>query len=808
MIALYSYIAKAMLATYAPDSQDERIFEEVGSIVKTSSLRKDPLITLSMLVRTTAIGCAYYDETHGTIFIFRDEWIALEHTPNPSWMRIAVSMINQIRPSKILLPVSAYPSIQSAIQSYVQAEIPSCTVELRPSLEYSNVVKRVPPLSHLSILEETRQILADPSCATSIQAAGPLLSALPQHQSLRLSRTSLSEHLAIDTTTLHYLGVFSTSVHPNPHLTSSPDHSSLFGLISSYIRTSSGRSTLKDWFHRPLATISPILHRQAVIQNLKSCLLSQDLSPILSQIHNSLSSISSLPRTLRNLLYSPSLLALSQLYTLTCQILSIFKQLLLLPELDLDLPISTFSPIFSTLQHQLQDHLDLTDLSSPKILPNVIPALDQLTATFNDLPDILSNTGQEISKVMPPQITNILHVVYFPQLGYLVTIPNSNTDADTFSGCDGSLFEFIFSTDHNRFYKHDIVRALDQSLGDIHAEITDYEIEHAHWMRDALFLSCVDHFYSVIYHFSQLDCYLSLAIVAHRYNWICPTISDSLDIIQGRHPLYEDGGLFISNDIIFKHRCMAITGPNGSGKSVLMKQTGMLVYLAHIGSWIPAASGTKIPLISSIIACPCTSSEDSNVIDSGEYGGSFFKDLKRMKWIIDTTLASSLVLIDEFGKGTDSRDGVSLCCSVLLHMLELERHWVMLTTHFHEIYEEHLLEEYEDKVQWGRMEVSEPSGKGENAIFLYRFGDGKAGTSWGLECARSAGIPEEILDRAVALGEYEGNLGGWGKWVRERRMGEDGGEGIYREILEALFKGEGVVDMIREKFGQANRLAV
>ena len=245
---------------------------------------------------------------------------------------------------------------------------------------------------------------------------------------------------------------------------------------------------------------------------------------------------------------------------------------------------------------------------------------------------------------------------------------------------------------------------------------------------------------------ADLDCHLSLAAAAVENNYIRPAVnnSGSLEIIGGRHPVVEKnlphGEDFISNDTTMKagkEHMWIITGPNMSGKSTFLRQTGLIVLMAQIGSYVPAESAS-IGIVDRIF----TRVGASDNLALGE--STFLVEMNETANILNNAGTKSLILLDEIGRGTSTFDGLSIAWAVAEYIDRNEnlRSKTLFATHYHELTELALLypriknynvavEEWEDQV-----------------VFLRKIVPGGTDNSFGIYVAQMAGLPPELIERA------------------------------------------------------------
>lgn len=248
---------------------------------------------------------------------------------------------------------------------------------------------------------------------------------------------------------------------------------------------------------------------------------------------------------------------------------------------------------------------------------------------------------------------------------------------------------------------------------------------------------------------ATIDCYCSLAEVAVANNYVRPTVDDSdlLDIDNGRHPVVESrlppGESFIPNSVRLdpsSEQILIITGPNMAGKSVVLRQTGLIVLMAHIGSYVPATKA-HIGAVDRIF----TRVGASDNLAEGE--STFLVEMNETANILNNATKHSLILLDEVGRGTSTFDGMSIAWSLVEHIHETPAvaARTMFATHYHELNE---LASTLPRVRNFRILVEEHD---DRVIFLRKLVAGGADHSFGIEVARMAGLPDEVIQRAAEI---------------------------------------------------------
>lgn len=244
---------------------------------------------------------------------------------------------------------------------------------------------------------------------------------------------------------------------------------------------------------------------------------------------------------------------------------------------------------------------------------------------------------------------------------------------------------------------------------------------------------------------AALDALSALAETAVREDFSRPTVHEgsSLEIHEGRHPVVAKllRGGFIPNSLEMPSelgRCHIITGPNMGGKSTYLRQAGIICVLAQIGSFVPAKSAS-VGIVDKVFA-RIGASDDLSEGDS-----TFMVEMREASHIINNATSSSLVLIDEIGRGTATLDGLALARAILEHLASESRARTLFATHFYELTG---LESGSANIRNFSVGVVERDGE---VVFTHEIRAGAASRSYGLEVARRAGLPYSLLDRAQAL---------------------------------------------------------
>lgn len=245
---------------------------------------------------------------------------------------------------------------------------------------------------------------------------------------------------------------------------------------------------------------------------------------------------------------------------------------------------------------------------------------------------------------------------------------------------------------------------------------------------------------------SKIDVILSFAKVASDNDYVRPRINEEgiIDIKDGRHPVVEkmiEGGLFVPNDSLLdqeENMIQIITGPNMSGKSTYMRQVAIMVLMAQIGCFIPAASA-NISIVDRIF----TRIGASDNLSQGE--STFMVEMNEVANIVRESTSKSLLILDEVGRGTSTYDGLSIAWALIEHIAANIGAKTLFATHYHELTQ---LSDSHEVIK--NMTISAKE-EGNDIVFLRKVIEGSTNKSYGIQVARLAGIDEAILRRANSV---------------------------------------------------------
>lgn len=335
-----------------------------------------------------------------------------------------------------------------------------------------------------------------------------------------------------------------------------------------------------------------------------------------------------------------------------------------------------------------------------------------------------------------------LKVNYNKVFGYYIEISNANREKipDDYIRKQTLVNSERFITPDLKVYEDKI----------LHAEEKIYELESQLFneIRLAIAANAEDIQYNAQL-IAMLDCFLSFAECAVQYNYVKPELSEGthLNIVEGRHPVVErilpPGEKYTANNCFLdnnENQIIILTGPNMAGKSVFLRQLGLIVLLAQIGSFVPAKEA-KMGIVDRIF----TRVGASDNITTGE--STFLVEMQEAANILNNATAKSLILLDEIGRGTSTFDGISIAWAITeyLHQNSQISAKTLFATHYHELNE---MAEIFPRIQNYKVEVREYEDK---VIFLHKVSKGSADHSYGIQVAQMAGLPNFVTDRAKEI---------------------------------------------------------
>ncbi|HEX2961826.1 MAG TPA: DNA mismatch repair protein MutS [Ignavibacteriales bacterium] len=570
---------------------------------------------------------------------------------------------------------------------------------------------------------------------SGIIAAGVILQYLQDTQKVNLthlnkiSRYNPSEYMMLDSATKRNLEITYT-------MNDGAREGSLISIMDK-TETAMGGRMLKKWISAPLRKLEPVLQRQECIEEfvgnkaLRNGLTSElkevgDLERLISKVctgkanpreiislKNSLKKIPVIKEFL-NQVTSPVLCKISS------RLESLEKTVTLVEE-----AISEYPP------------LALND--GGVIAYGFNPELDELR-------DLSKNAKSWIANLQKSERerTGIssLKVSYNKVFGYYIEISNANLGKipDDYIRKQTLVNGERYITPELKTYEDKILNA-EEKIADLEYQLFNEIRQSVSLQAEAIQMNA-----QLI---AMLDCYLSFAECAVQYNYVKPEVneSDIVDIKDGRHPVVErilrPGEKFTPNSYHLDNsetQVIVLTGPNMAGKSVYLRQLGLIVLLAQVGSFVPAREAS-IGLVDKIY----TRVGASDNISAGE--STFLVEMQEAANILNNATSKSLILLDEIGRGTSTFDGISIAWAITEYLHENPdlSAKTLFATHYHELNE---MATIFPRIKNFKVEVRE---YGDKVIFLHKVSPGGADHSYGIQVAQMAGLPEFVTKRAKEI---------------------------------------------------------
>ena len=559
----------------------------------------------------------------------------------------------------------------------------------------------------------------------AICAAGCLLqyvrdtqqSALPHIQSIRVE--DCDDSISLDAASRRNLELDS---HPSGQL-----QFTLLGVLDK-TATAMGSRCLRRWIHRPLRDHAIINGRYACVASLLENQLYQDLQDSLRQVGD-IERVSS--RIALKSARPRDLLVLRQ-------------TLAALPTLQTQLAASE-NPHLEALRSQLREQPQMLDLlqraiiDNPPVLirdggviaPGYHPELDELRNLSQNADQFLID--MELRERESSGIPN-LKVNYNRVHGYYIEISNAQADKvpahytrkQTLKGAERYITAELKNFEEKVLSAREKSLSFEKALYDELLTTLGASLPDLQRCAEAL---------------AELDVLVNFAERADKLDLAQPVLDQQagIDIVSGRHLVVEQLSSlpFVANDLNFssERRMLVITGPNMGGKSTYMRQTALIVLMAHIGCFVPAQSLRCGPIDK--IFTRIGASDD---LSSGR--STFMVEMSETANILHNATSNSLILMDEIGRGTSTFDGLSLAWACADYLARQTRAYTLFATHYFELT---TLAEEQSGIHNIHLDAME---HGDKIVFLHAVKDGPASQSYGLQVAALAGVPQSVINQA------------------------------------------------------------
>ena len=497
-------------------------------------------------------------------------------------------------------------------------------------------------------------------------------------------------------------------------------------------KTAPGARCLRKWVEHPLLSTSEIKRRQGAVGELAGAfMLREEFADTLSRVHD-------LERLVTRIVYGTANAKDLRAVHGTAAVLPDVARLLeeckserlckIRSELDL------LEDVVRRIDEAIAEEPPISIREGKMIRPGYNKDVDELRA-------IMENGSEWVRKVEAEERerTGIktLRIAYNRVFGYYIEVTNSYRELvpedyirkQTLVGSERYITPALKDMESTILGASDRDCALEY---DLFQEVRAYVAEQSARIQKSAAL------------LAELDAYLSLATVATKNRYVCPEIDagDVISIKDGRHPVVEQfvkDTYFVPNDAELdtgKNRLMLITGPNMAGKSTYMRQVALITVMAQIGSFVPA-SEARVGVVDKVF----TRVGASDDLASGQ--STFMLEMNEVSYILKNATKKSLIIYDEVGRGTSTFDGMSIARAIVEYTNSKKiGAKTLFATHYHELTS--MEEEFEGVVNYHIAAKK----RGEDIIFLRKIVRGSTDDSYGIEVAKLAGLPNEVIKRA------------------------------------------------------------
>lgn len=634
--------------------------------------------------------------------------------------------LGKFSPSEIL--IGSGKKLGSTLGSFLKGKLPSCRAEfLEQNEDFINaknmLIKQFGKERLKKINIESREV-----CVISI---GNLLGYLKKTQKSGLERINSinfynkSEFMGLDINTIRNLEITETM------RTKSKKGSLLWVLDKT--KTSMGKRLLRSWIERPLVDVQKITWRQDAVEELVNDIaLKDDFAESLSGIHDierlmtKITYGSANARDLKSLSSTLSKLPQIKFNLYKCKSYFLSK---MCENLDL------LKEVYMLIEDSIIDDPPMLIKEGGIIKEKYSEEVDRLRSDIKNGKTLIADIeNRERQKTGIPK----LKIGYNKIFGYYIEVTNSFKNSvpeeyirkQTLTNCERYITQELKDLEARILYAKDKINEI------------EYEIFEKVRLKVAEQLPKIAKTANII---ANLDVIVSLAETACFNNYVKPQVNSGKTIFikEGRHPVIEqllNDAPFVPNDTLLdndENMVSVITGPNMAGKSTYMRQTALITLMAQIGSFVPATQA-KIGIVDNIF----TRIGASDDLASGQ--STFMVEMNEVADIIKNATSNSLLILDEIGRGTSTFDGMSIARAVLEYISNPKTLGAktLFATHYHELTS--MSGEF-NNIKNYNIAVKK---RGDDITFLRRIVPGGADDSYGIEVAKLAGLPQNIINRS------------------------------------------------------------
>ena len=496
-------------------------------------------------------------------------------------------------------------------------------------------------------------------------------------------------------------------------------------------KTAAGARMLRSWVEHPLLNVSAIVGRQDAVEELAgNFMLREDLSERLSHVLD-------LERLVTRIVYGSANGKDLRAVAATAAILPDVKASLASCKCEqlraLGQKLDPLSDVYEKITSAIADNPPFSIREGDIIADGYNEDLDKLRSILRDGQSWVGALAEK-----EKQATGIktLRIAYNRVFGYYIEVTKSLVDQvpdryirkQTLTNCERYITEELKELESTILGASDKICALEY---DLFQEIRTFVADESGRIQASAAI------------LAELDAYTSLATVAAKNHYVRPEVNqgDKIVLKDGRHPVVEQfvkDSYFVPNDTLLDtnyNRLMLITGPNMAGKSTYMRQVALIVLMAQIGSFVPAKEA-EIGLVDKLF----TRVGASDDLASGQ--STFLLEMNEVSYILKNATKKSLIIYDEVGRGTSTFDGMSIARAIVEYTARKIGAKTLFATHYHELT---VLEDEEVGVINYNIAAKK---RGDSITFLRKIVRGSTDDSYGIEVAKLAGLPNEVVRRA------------------------------------------------------------
>ncbi|WP_418964198.1 DNA mismatch repair protein MutS [Cetobacterium sp.] len=680
-----------------------------GTIIDTEYLdEKSNNYLMGIVLKKDSIGLSYIDITTG-------EFVASEKEKTEDYIYKILGEINKVSPREILIDENSYQDLEKELKQFAQLNKININsyLKVKKSEEFLKNYFKVISLDSFDLNGKT----------SAVEASAMILEYVLELQKGneipvdKIVYTGSEDVMELNLTTQRNLDIVASN-----------RENGVLGTLQWVLdscKSSMGSRLLKHFLKNPSTSKEIITERQENIGFFyNNVLLREETRERLKEIYDIERIIGKLILGNEN---ARDLVALKRSILNSLEIYKILKG-----NPIFEIALDELVEIYNLIEKAIKDEVPFSVREGGMIRDGYNSELDELHNISNNGKDTILNIENR-----ERERTGIkgLKIKYNKVFGYFIEVTKANIHLipddyirkQTLANAERYIVEDLKIYEEKVLNAKDKIENLEYML---FKEVSEEIKKHKNILHD------------LAYKLAYLDVVTNFAHVATKNGYIRPEITTDgdMEIIGGRHPIVEQlvgKENFVKNSIVLNDdkNLIILTGPNMSGKSTYMKQVALILIMAHIGCYVPAEYA-KIGIVDKIF----TRIGASDDLVTGQ--STFMLEMSEVANIVNSSTRNSFIILDEIGRGTSTFDGISIATAITEYIHDNIQAKTIFATHYHELTQ---LESKLNKSTNFRIEVKEDE---KEILFLREIVKGGADKSYGIEVARLAGLPKEILDRA------------------------------------------------------------